>query len=220
MITLAHKNLHKLQKHRMTHTGEKAHKCNQCLPCVHALSFKIPMRTHMWEKSCKCSQCDYTCTRVANLHTHMLTHTEVRAFNCDQCIKIFTHKSRASVSWISRYCRVNVAWMIFFAVTRLSNSPCTFQRWSIPTFGAPLESLDRQNSISISHSPISEHLKLAETETVSSPPFRDIGPPTHLLGEGRGNLTREVPPTAPDWFEFISGVLYPFRSAWRVLNPN
>ena len=39
------------------------------------------------------SQCDYTCTRVANLHTHMLTHTEVRAFNCDQCIKIFSRKS-------------------------------------------------------------------------------------------------------------------------------
>ena len=34
MITLAHKNIHKLQKHKMTHTGEKAHKCYQCLPCV------------------------------------------------------------------------------------------------------------------------------------------------------------------------------------------
>ena len=78
---------------RYTHTGEKAHKCNQCLPCVHALSFKIQMRAHMWEKSCKCSQCDYTCTRVANLHMHMLTHTEVNPFNCDQCFKIFTRKS-------------------------------------------------------------------------------------------------------------------------------
>ena len=44
----------------------------------------------------------------------------------------------------------------------------------------------------MSHSPIGEHLKLAETETVSSPPFRDIGPPTHLLGVGRGNLTNSV----------------------------
>ena len=34
-MTLAHKNIHKLQKHKMTHTGEKAHKCYQCLPCVH-----------------------------------------------------------------------------------------------------------------------------------------------------------------------------------------
>ena len=31
----------------------------------------------MGEMSCKCSQCNYTCTRVINLHTHMLTHTEV-----------------------------------------------------------------------------------------------------------------------------------------------
>merc|ERR1719357_1919211 len=30
--------------------------------------------------SYKCSQCNYTCTRVTNLHTHMLTHTEVRLY--------------------------------------------------------------------------------------------------------------------------------------------
>ena len=168
-------------------------------PLRNAPSFKIQMRTHMGEMSYKCSHCKYTCTRVAYLHTHMLKHIEVRAFNCEQCIKIFRHKSHVSVSWISRYCRMNVALMSrecrvndFFALTRLSNSPCTFQRWSIPTFGAPIESLDRQNSKSVSHSPISEHLKLAETETVSSPPFRDVGPPTHLLGVGRGNLTNDM----------------------------
>ena len=98
---------------------------------------------------------------------------------------LLSREYRATVAWMLRECRVND----FIALTRLSNSPCTCQRWSIPTFGAPLESLDRQNSKSVSHSPISEHLKLAETETVSSPPFRDIGPPTHLLGVGRGNLT-------------------------------
>ena len=54
-------------------------------------SFKIQMRTHMGEMSYKCSQCNYTCTRVTNLHTHMLTHTEVRAFNCDQCIE-YSHE--------------------------------------------------------------------------------------------------------------------------------
>merc|ERR1712163_3438 len=75
---------HKLQKHKMTHTDEKAHKCHQYLPCVHAPSFKIQMRTHMGEMSYKCSQCNYTCTQVTNLHRHMLTHTKVRAFNCDQ----------------------------------------------------------------------------------------------------------------------------------------
>ena len=89
--TFAHKNIHKLQNHKMAHTGEKAHKCYQCLPCVHAPSFKIQMRTHMGEMSYKCSQYNYTCTRVTNLHTHMLTHTEVRAFNCDQCIK-YSHE--------------------------------------------------------------------------------------------------------------------------------
>ena len=43
-----------LRKHKMTHIGEKAHKFNQCLPCIHAPSFKIQMRTHMEEKSYKC----------------------------------------------------------------------------------------------------------------------------------------------------------------------
>ena len=46
-----------------------------------------------------------------------------------------------------------------------------------------------QNSKYVSHSPIDEHLKRAEPRTVSFPPFRGIGPPTHLLGVGRGNLT-------------------------------
>ena len=35
-------------------------------------------------------------------------------------------------------------------------------------------------------------VKLAQTETVSFPPFWDIGPPTHLLGVGRGNLTNPL----------------------------
>merc|ERR1712115_685222 len=97
VITLAHKNIHKLQKHKMTHTGEKAQICYQCLPCLHAPSFKIQMRTHMGEMSYKCSQCNYTCTQVTNLHRHMLTHTEVRAFNCDQCIK-YSHEKVISKS--------------------------------------------------------------------------------------------------------------------------
>merc|ERR1712240_899277 len=96
-ISLGNKRFHThpfsdaLQIHKMTHTGEKARKCYQCLPCVHAPSFKIQMRTHIGEMSYKCSQCNYTCTRVTNLHAHMLTHTEVRAFNCDQCIK-YSHE--------------------------------------------------------------------------------------------------------------------------------
>ena len=53
-----------------------------------------------------------------------------------------------------------------------------------------------QNSKYVSHSPIDEHLKRAEPRTVSFPPFRGIGPPTHLLGVGRGNLTMYVPTSA------------------------
>ena len=49
------------------------------------------------------------------------------------------------------------------------------------------------NSKYVSHSPIDKHLKCAEPRTVSFPPFRDIGPPTHLLGVGGGNLTSSIP---------------------------
>ena len=76
---------HKLKKkHKMTHTGEKAHKFDQ---------LKIKMRTQTGEEPYRFIQCDYTCTPVANLHMHMLTHTEVRPFNCNQCMKTFTQKS-------------------------------------------------------------------------------------------------------------------------------
>ena len=75
---------HKLQKHKGTHTGERVHKFDQ---------FNIQMRRHTWEEPYRYIQCDYTCTLAANLHTHMLTHNELRPFNCDQCIKRFTHKS-------------------------------------------------------------------------------------------------------------------------------
>ena len=67
----------------MTHTGEKAHKFDQ---------LKIKMRTQTGEEPYRFIQCDYTCTPVANLHMHMLTHTEVRPFNCEQRIKTFTRK--------------------------------------------------------------------------------------------------------------------------------
>ena len=78
-----------------------------------------------------------------------------------------------------------------FAPLRLLNCPCAVQGWPNPNSAAPIESLDMSNSKYVSHSPIDEHLKRAEPRTVSFPPFRGIGPPTHLLGVGRVNLTTQ-----------------------------
>ena len=79
---------HKLQKHKMTHTGEKAQVyTNVTIPSLaYTLASRVedlqiqPVRLHLH-------------TWVANFHTHTLTHTEVRPYNCDQCIKAFTRKS-------------------------------------------------------------------------------------------------------------------------------
>ena len=96
VIALTHKHI-SCRNTRWHILVKKAHKCHQYLPCVHAPSLKIQMRMHMGEMSYKCSQCNYTCTQVTNLHRHMLTHTEVRAFNCDQCIK-YSHEKVISKS--------------------------------------------------------------------------------------------------------------------------
>ena len=76
-----------------------------------------------------------------------------------------------------------------FAPLLLLNCPNAVQGWPTPSSAAPIGSLDMSNSKYVSHSLIGEHLKRVEPRTVSFPPFRGIGPPTHLLGVGRGNLT-------------------------------
>ena len=68
-----------------------------------------------------------------------------------------------NVAWMSRECRATIAWMLCECRVNVVWMSCECR------------------------------VKLAQTETVSFPPFRDIGPPTHLLGVGRGNLTNRAP---------------------------
>ena len=100
--------------------------------------------------------------------------------------------ARLSPGWCQGVARVSPGCRQgdLFAPLRLLNCPCARQGWPTQSSAAPIESLDMSNSKYVSHSPIDEHLKRAEPRTVSFPPFRGIGPPTHLLGVGRGNLTR------------------------------
>ena len=77
---------HKLQKHKMTHTGEKAHKCYHSFTCI----YNCIKNSRLTNST---SATTFALDWVANIHTHTLRHTEVRPYNCDQCIKAFTGKS-------------------------------------------------------------------------------------------------------------------------------
>ena len=73
----------------MTYTCAWSRIFYQCLPCVHAPSFKTQMRTHMGKMSFKCGQCNYICTHISNLHMHILTHCG-ESFGLRPVSEIFT----------------------------------------------------------------------------------------------------------------------------------
>ena len=67
---------------------------------------------------------------------------------------------------------------------------------------------------------IGHHLKRAEPRPVSFPPFRGIGPLTHLLGVGRGDLTSIFRDDIAQlyWIEtFFSANITTLRQSWRKI---
>ena len=117
----------------MLHTGEKSHKCYQCLPCVHTPCFKMHLRMHIGEMSFICSQRNCTCIWVSDLHTHMLTHIEMRALDCDQCLKyshakpilnhfqFYMHTEFTSLIIMSRGLIIIRDYIMYFVRPRTSN---------------------------------------------------------------------------------------------------
>ena len=61
-----------LNKHNITHTGEKAYSCSQCNKSLNqASNFKTHMRIHIGENSYSRSQCDKRFTAVSTLNMYV-----------------------------------------------------------------------------------------------------------------------------------------------------
>ena len=61
---------------RVTKTGGKSNKCNQCdFASPHGSSLRRHLKKHSGEKSNKCNQCDYASSHTANLRGHLKTHS-------------------------------------------------------------------------------------------------------------------------------------------------
>ena len=82
-----------LKRHKVTHTGERAHKCNICnyestqaasvRRHIDSIHNKIkPKREY---KRIQCLKCDYGATSASKLKEHNMIHTGEKPHKCNQC---------------------------------------------------------------------------------------------------------------------------------------
>jgi len=76
----------KLERHMLTHIGEKPFKCSECsFSGSQKSDIKRHMRIHTGEKPFKCNICSYSASQKSSLITHMPMHTGNYPFNCHLC---------------------------------------------------------------------------------------------------------------------------------------
>uniref|UniRef100_W5N302 C2H2-type domain-containing protein n=1 Tax=Lepisosteus oculatus TaxID=7918 RepID=W5N302_LEPOC len=84
----------KLQRHYLTHTGQKPFRCFACgKEFRQAIHLKVHQRTHNKWRAFKCCLCHKSFDCPSKLQRHYLSHTGQKPFECYVCESILSHAS-------------------------------------------------------------------------------------------------------------------------------
>ncbi|KAF0301933.1 Histone-lysine N-methyltransferase PRDM9 [Amphibalanus amphitrite] len=84
----------KLSNHRLTHTGERPHRCDECgRTFTERGSLTAHRRTHTGQRPYVCDVCGKAFTRNSHLTNHRRIHTGEKVRQCEQCGAVFNDLS-------------------------------------------------------------------------------------------------------------------------------